>query len=82
MWFDCTKTAVKKITVSYNNSLRRFILLPRRNSASEMFADLSIPSFEELQQNFVFGFQSRINDSNNLFILSSYNSTCRIYSYM
>ena len=52
MWFDCTKTALKKLKVAYNNSLRRFMILPWRNnnnnSASEMFANLGIPSFDEL----------------------------------
>ena len=28
MWFDCTKTALKKLKVAYNNSLRRFMGLP------------------------------------------------------
>ena len=32
MWFDCTKTALKKLKVAYNNSLRRFMGLPWRNS--------------------------------------------------
>ena len=31
----CTKTALKKLKVAYNNSLRRFMILPWRNSASE-----------------------------------------------
>ena len=48
MWFDCTKTALKKLKVAYNNSLRRFMILPWRNSASEMFANLGIQSFDEL----------------------------------
>ena len=39
MWFDCTKTALKKLKVAYNNSLRRFMRLPLRNSASEMFVN-------------------------------------------
>ena len=43
MWFDCTKTAFKKWKLALNNSLRRFMILPWRNSASEMFANLSIP---------------------------------------
>ena len=25
MWFDCTKTALKKLKVAYNNSLRRIL---------------------------------------------------------
>ena len=48
MWFDCTKTALKKLKVAYNNSLRRFMGLPWRNSASEMFVNLNIRSFDEL----------------------------------
>ena len=36
MWFDCTKTALKKLKVAYNNSLRRFMGLPWHNSASEI----------------------------------------------
>ena len=70
MWIDCTKTAFKKLKVAYNNSLRRFIILSWRNSASEMFANLSIPSFDELLRIFVFGFCSRIIGSNNLMISS------------
>ena len=48
MWSDCTKTALKKLKVAYNNSLQRYMILPWRNSASEMFANLSIPSFANL----------------------------------
>ena len=58
MWFDCTKTVLKKLKVAYNNSLRRFMGLPYvmglpfmglpwRNSASEMFVNLNIRSFDE-----------------------------------
>ena len=79
MWFDCTKTALKKMEVAYNNSLRRFMILPWPNSASEMFANLSFPSFDELLRIFVYGFRSRIIVSNNLIISSIYSSTCRIY---
>ena len=82
MWFDCTKTALKKLKVAYNNSLRRFMILPWRNSASVMFANLCIPSFDELLRIFIFGFRLRIIVSNNLLISRIYNSTFRIYSYM
>ena len=82
MWFNCTKTALKKLQVAYNNSLRRFMGLPWRNSASEMFVNLNIRSFDELLRMFVFGFRSRIINSNNLLISSIYKSTCRIYSSM
>ena len=77
MWFDCTKTALKN-----NNSLRRFMGLPWCNSASEMFVNLNIRSFDELLRMFVLGFRPRIINSNNLLISSIYNSTFRIYSSM
>ena len=67
MWFDCTKTVLKKLKVAYNNSLRRFMTLPWHNSASKMFANLSFPSFDELLRISVFGFRSRIIVSNGLF---------------
>ena len=48
MWFDCTKTALKKLKVAHNISLRRFMGLPWHNSASEMFVILNIKSFGEM----------------------------------
>ena len=75
MWFDCTKTALKKLKVAYNNNLR----LPWRNSASEMFVNLSTYSFNEMLKIFTFGFMSRIIVSNNLLISNIYNSPCRLY---
>ena len=82
MLFACTKTALKKLKVAYNNSLRRFIRLVWSNSASEMFVNLNIRSFDELLRMFVFGFRSRIINSDTLLISSISNSTCRIYSNM
>ena len=70
------------LQVAYNNSLRRFKIYPWRNSASEMLANLSIPSFDEVLKIFIFGFRSRLIVSNNLIISSIYNSTFGIYSYM
>ena len=80
MWFDCTKTALKKLKVAYNNSLRRFMRLPWRNSASEMFVNLNIRSFDEMLRIFTFVFMSRVIVSNNLLISNIYNSPCRLYS--
>ena len=82
MWLDCTKQLLKKLNVAYNNSSRRFMILPWRNSASEMFANLSIPSFDELLRILVFGFRSRIIVSNKLFISSIYNSLLLIFSML
>ena len=80
MWFDCTKTASKKLKIAYNNSFRRFMRLPWRNSAGEMFVNLNIYSFDEMLRIFTFGFMSRVIFSNNQFISSINNSPCRLYS--
>ena len=49
MWFDCTKAARKKLKIAYNNSLRRFMLLPWRNSAFckswDLFAQWNAQNF-------------------------------------
>ena len=87
IWFDCTKTALKKIEsriymYSCSNSLRRFMKLPWRNSASGMFVNLNIRSFDEMLRIFTFGFMSRVIVSNNVLISNSYNSPCRLYSKM
>ena len=58
----------------------RFMRLPWRNSASEMFVNLNIYSFDDMLRIFTFGFMSRVSVSNNQFISSIYNSPCRLYS--
>ena len=80
MWFDCIKTALKKLKVAYNNSVRRFMRLLWRKSASEMFVNLNICSFDEMLRIFTFGFMSRVIVSNNVLISNIYNSPCRLYS--
>ena len=65
MWFDSTVTAMRKRNIAYNNGLRRILNSPKYNNASKMFVNLNIPSFDELLQNFVYSFMSRIQDSCN-----------------
>ena len=52
--------------------------LPWLNSASEMFVNLNIRSFDEMLGIFTFGFMS-IYVSNNVLISHMYNSPCRLY---
>ena len=80
MWFDTTKSAMKKLKVAYNNSLRRLLSLPTYNSASEMFAVLNIPSFGELLIKFAFSFMSRMSSSINVFMVNIYNSSVPLFS--
>ena len=80
MWFDTTKSAMKKLNVAYNNSLRRLLSLPTYNSASEMFAVLNIPSFGDLLRKFAFSFMSRMSSSINVFMVNDYNSSVPLFS--
>ena len=65
MWFDSTVTSMRKLKIAYNNSLRRVLNLSKCNSASEMFVNLNILSYDQLLRKFVSSFMSRIQDSGN-----------------
>ena len=73
IWFDGTKSAMKKLKVAYNNSLRRLLSLPTYNS--EMFVVLNIPSFGELLRKFAFSLKTRISPSMNSFMANIYSSS-------
>ena len=82
MLFDCTKAALKKLKIAYtrNNSLRRFMFLPWRNSATEMFVNLGIHFFDEMLRIFVYSFRSRVTASHNQLIFSLCSAHCSGYS--
>ena len=80
MWFNCTKTALEKLKVAYNNNLRLFMGLPWHNSATEMFVNLNIKSFGEMLWCFVYGLRSWIMISGNLMLIGIYKSPCIIHS--
>ena len=65
LWFNSSKTVFNKLRVSYNNSLRRLLHLPKYNSASEMFVCLNIMSFNELLRKNIYNFISRLSLSSN-----------------
>ena len=37
MWYNCTVSAMRRLRIAYNNSLRRLLGIPKHNSASGMF---------------------------------------------
>ena len=78
MWFDCTKAALKKLKSAYN-SLRRFMFLPWRNSATEMFANLGIHTFDEMFR--IFFFRSRVTASHNQLIFGLCTAHCSVGLY-
>ena len=80
MWFDGTVTSMKKLKIAYNNGLRRLLNLPKYNSASEMFVNLNISSFNELLQKFVLSFKTRIIESDNSLVNGIVTSTISLFS--
>ena len=63
LWYICTVTAMKRLRIAYNNSLRRLLGIPKHNSASEMFVQLNIKSFGELMRNNIYSFMNRLQCS-------------------
>ena len=80
LWFNSTKTALTKLKIAYNNSLRSLLGLPKYNSASEMFVNLGIHSFGELLRKFVFSRKTRISVSHNSCLQSIDNSEIPLFS--
>ena len=80
MWLDCTKTTPKRLKITYNNSLRRFMFVPCRNSATEMFVNLGINSFDEMLRIYIFGFRSRVTTSYNQLLPSLCSAHCSVHS--
>ena len=80
MWFDSTVTSMKKLKIAYNNGLRRLLNLPKYNSASEMFVNLNILSFNELLRKFVFSSKTRIIESDNSLVNGIVTSTISLFS--
>ena len=74
LWFNSTKTALTKLKIAYNNSLRRLLGLPKYNSTSEMFVNLKILSFGELLKKYVFSLKTQISVTHNSCLLNIYNS--------
>ena len=80
MRFDSTVTAMMKLRIVYNNGLRRLLNVPKYNSASEMFVNLNIPSFNELLCKFVFSSKNQIMNSDNLLVYGIVRSATPLFS--
>lgn len=80
LWYMTSKTAMNKLRIAYNNSLRRILHIPKRSSASEMFVCLNVPSFGEILRKNIYGFIQRIKQSDNSLIASVVNSHVPLYS--
>ena len=80
LWYNFTLTAMKKIKIAYNNSIRRLFFLPKHNSASEMCVNLNIMSFGELLRKYVYSFRLKLGASLNCIIDNIYSSYVPLHS--
>ena len=80
MWCNGTVTAMRKLRIAYNNSLRRLLGIPKYNSASEMFVQLNIKSFGELLRKYLFCFINRLTVLDNSILVFICDSSVSIFS--
>ena len=68
LWFNSTKSSLKKLSTSYNSVLRRLLGISKPYSASKMFVSRGIPTFAELLRTSIYRFAQRIEHSSNRII--------------
>ena len=82
LWYNYTMTAMKKLKIAYNNSIRRLFCLPKHNSASEMCVCLNIMSFGELLRKYIYNFRLRLSSSLNSVIDNIYVYCSSMFKHM
>ena len=65
LWVNFNKGSYLKAKVAYNNMHRRILGYSRRDSASGMFADNAIDTFDALLRKNIYGFKRRICNIDN-----------------
>ena len=68
LWTHYNKASFSKIRVAYNDLYRKILHASRRSSASAMFVNNYIPTFECLIRRDIFSFTSRLKVSTNKLI--------------
>ena len=82
LWFNSTKGSLKKLKTSYNSALRRFLMISKPYSASQMFVSRGILSFDELLRKSIYRFVERIENSTNSIIHACLSSSVFLYSFV
>ena len=80
LWFNSTKGSIKKLRTSYNSALRRFLVISKPYSASQMFVSRGILLFDELLRKSIYRFVERIDNSTNSIIHACLSSSVFLYS--
>ena len=80
LWTHYNKASFSKIRVAYNDLYRKILHVSRRSSASAMFVNNNIPTFERLIRRDIFSFTSRLKVSTNKLISTIEN--CWLLKYV
>ena len=80
LWTHYNKASFSKIRVAYNDLYRKILHVSRRSSASAMFVNNNIPTFECLIRRDIFSFTSRLKVSTNKLINTIEN--CWLLKYV
>ena len=79
MWFDSIVTSIRKLNIVYNNGLRKILNLSKFNSASKMFVNLNILSFDELFRKHEFNFKNGFHDFYNSLVKGIVKSSLQLF---
>ena len=63
LWHDFRKSALSKLIVGYNHSIRFLMKFHRNCSASGMFVFNCVPSFMEMWRKYIYDFTQRLTNS-------------------
>ena len=79
LWFNSNKGSLKKLKTSYNSALRRFRVINKPYSASQMIVSRGILSFDELLRKSIDRFVERIENSTSSIIHACLSSSVFLY---
>ena len=68
LWSNFTVKSFNSLKVCYNNSLRMLLNMPRYCSASSMFLNSGLPTFQEFRRKSVYSVMLRLQASENSLI--------------
>ncbi len=80
LWSSYSRRELDKLRVAYNNIFRTFMSIDRRTSVSAAFIDKGIYHFNVLYRKIVYGFKSRISNSDNLLVRTVMQDPFFIYA--
>lgn len=73
LWSLYKKETMYKLKVSFNNAFRKLLCYERRCSASNMFLECDVNSFDCIRRKYIFSFKTRLSDSDNIILNHLYS---------